>query len=73
MTEISMLAIDLAKRSFQVYAIGLGGMVIYNRALSRSRLIVLLAGLPVAWLRLKRARRRITGAGWRRHKAMRSD
>ena len=44
MTEISMLAIDLAKGRFQVYAIGPGGLVIYNSALSRSRLIVLLAG-----------------------------
>ncbi len=46
MTEIGMLAIDLAKGSFQVCAIGPGGMVIYNRALSRSRLIALLADQP---------------------------
>lgn len=46
MTEISMLAIDLAKGSFQVCAIGPGGIVIFNRALSRSRLIALLADQP---------------------------
>ena len=45
-TKISMLAIDLAKGSFQVCAVGPGGMVIYNRALSRSRLIALLADQP---------------------------
>lgn len=46
MTEISMLAIDLAKGSFQVCAIGPDGVVIYNRALSRSRLTALLADQP---------------------------
>ncbi len=46
MTRISMLAIDLAKGSFQVCAIGPDGAVVYNRALSRSRLIALLADQP---------------------------
>ncbi|MBG6178609.1 transposase [Labrenzia sp. EL_208] len=46
MTGISMLAIDLAKGSFQVCAIGPNGSVVYNRALSRSRLIALLADQP---------------------------
>ncbi|MBG6176213.1 transposase, partial [Labrenzia sp. EL_208] len=46
MTGISMLAIDLAKESFQVCAIGPNGSVVYNRALSRSRLIALLADQP---------------------------
>ncbi|MBG6212001.1 transposase [Labrenzia sp. EL_126] len=46
MTGISMLAIDLAKGSFQVCAIGPDGAVVYNRALSRSRLIALLADQP---------------------------
>jgi transposase len=41
-----MLAIDLAKGSFQVCAIGPDGVVIYNRALSRSRLTALLADQP---------------------------
>lgn len=43
MTTISMLAIDLAKGSFQVCAIGLDGAVLYNRVLSRTRLTNLLA------------------------------
>lgn len=43
---ISMLAIDLAKGSFQVCAIGLDGAVLYNRVLSRSRLAALLAEQP---------------------------
>jgi transposase len=42
-TPISMLAIDLAKGSFQVCAIGLDGAVLYNRVLSRTRLAALLA------------------------------
>lgn len=43
-TPIRMLAIDLAKGSFQVCAIGQDGSVPYNRMLSRSRLATLLAG-----------------------------
>jgi len=35
---ISMLAIDLAKGSFRVCAVGLDGAVLYNRVLSRTRL-----------------------------------
>ena len=42
-TPISMLAIDLAKGSFQVCAIGRDGAVLYNRMLSRTRLAALLA------------------------------
>jgi transposase len=42
-TPISMLAIDLAKGSFQVCAIGLDGAVLYNRVQSRTRLAALLA------------------------------
>ncbi|WP_233713097.1 hypothetical protein [Amaricoccus solimangrovi] len=38
MTKISMLAIDLAKGSFQVCAVGAGGTVLYNRVLSRTEL-----------------------------------
>lgn len=43
---INMLAIDLAKGSFQVCAIGSDGAVLYNRALSRPRLAALLAEQP---------------------------
>jgi len=42
-TPINMLAIDLAKGSFQVCAIGQDGAVLYNRVLSRTRLASLLA------------------------------
>jgi hypothetical protein len=38
-TRISMLAIDLAKGSFKVCAIGTDGAVLYNRVLSRPRLM----------------------------------
>lgn len=44
--KISLLAIDLAKGSFQVCAVGPDGAVLYNRALSRTRLMALLAGQP---------------------------
>ncbi len=45
-TNISILAIDLAKGSFQVCAVGPDGAVLYNRALSRTRLAALLAEQP---------------------------
>ena len=45
-TKISMLAIDLAKGSFQVCAVGQDGAVLSNRALSRTRLAALLAEQP---------------------------
>ena len=44
--KISMLAIDLAKGSFQVCAIGANGAVLNNRVLSRTRLAALLAEQP---------------------------
>ena len=46
-TPISMLAIDLTKSSVQVCAIGANGAVLYNRVLSRIRLMTLLAEQPV--------------------------
>ena len=46
-TKISMLAIDLAKGSFQVCAVGSDGAVLSNRAMSRTRLASLLAEQPV--------------------------
>ena len=45
-TNISMLAIDLAKGSFQVCALVPEGTVLYNRAVSRTRLAALLAEQP---------------------------
>lgn len=45
-TNISMLATDLAKGSFQVCAVGPEGTVLYNRSLSRARLATLLADQP---------------------------
>ena len=44
--KISMLAIDLAKGSFQVCAVGADGEVLYNRVLSRTRLATLLGEQP---------------------------
>ncbi len=45
-TNISMLAVDLSKGSFQVCAVGSGGTVLYNRALSRARFSALLVDQP---------------------------
>lgn len=45
-SKISILAIDLAKGSFQVCAVGPDGMVVSNRAMSRTRLATLLADHP---------------------------
>ncbi|MEI4235345.1 transposase [Roseovarius sp. D22-M7] len=42
-TKIKMLAIDLAKGSFQVCAVTADGAVPYNRVMSRTRLAALLA------------------------------
>ena len=44
--KISVLAIDLAKGSFQVCAVGPDGAVLYNRPLSRTRLAALLTEQP---------------------------
>ncbi len=46
MTEVHMLSIDLAKRSFQVCATDVGGAVLFNRMVSRSKLEQLLATQP---------------------------
>ncbi len=45
-TPRSILAIDLAKGSFQVCAIEADGAVPYNRVLSRTRLMALLEEQP---------------------------
>jgi transposase len=42
MTQVHILAIDLAKRSFQVCGTDRGGAVLFNRLLSRARLQQLL-------------------------------
>lgn len=42
MLDVHMLAIDLAKRSFQVCATDRGGEILFNRTLSRARLAQLL-------------------------------
>jgi len=38
MTDVHILAIDLAKRSFQVCATAAGGGVLFNRMVSRAKL-----------------------------------
>ena len=43
MSEISILAIDLAKGSFQVCGVKADGVVVFNRSVSRLRLYQLLS------------------------------
>ena len=43
MTEVGILAIDLAKGSFQVCAVAADGAVLFNRVMTRTRLAALLA------------------------------
>lgn len=42
MTQVHILAIDLAKRNFQVCGTDRGGAVLFNRVLSRARLLQIL-------------------------------
>ena len=46
MPDVHVLAIDLAKRSFQVCGTDRGGAVLFNRMLSRAKLIQLLSAQP---------------------------
>jgi transposase len=46
MSDVHVLAIDLAKRSFQVCGTDQGGAVLFNRVLSRAKLMQLLAAQP---------------------------
>ncbi len=46
MSKINILAIDLAKNSFQVCGVRSDGVVVFNRAVSRARLVRLLADQP---------------------------
>ncbi len=43
MSDVHVLAIDLAKRSFQVCATDRGGAVLFNRTVSRAKLLQLLS------------------------------
>ena len=46
MEEVSIIGIDLAKRSFQVHGAKAGGSVAYRRKLGRGRLLSFLASQP---------------------------
>lgn len=71
MSEISILAIDLAKGSFQVCAVRADGVVVFNKSVSRPKLYQLLAEQDAASLRWKHVPRRITGGVWSNHMGMR--
>lgn len=46
MTNVHIVAIDLAKRSFQVCATALGGAVLFNRSVSRAKLEAVIRERP---------------------------
>ena len=46
MSEIGILAINLAKNSFQLCGVRSDGVEVFNRAVSRGRLVQLLADQP---------------------------
>lgn len=46
MTDVHILAIDLAKHSFQVCATALGGAVLFNRTVSRAKFEAILREQP---------------------------
>ena len=68
-TKIGMLAIDLAKGSFQVCAVGPEGAAHYNRGLSRTRLATRLAEQPACVLAMEA---RATSHHWGRAEKPRS-
>ena len=58
MADVHILAIDLAKRSFQVCATDPGGAVLFNRTVSRAKLEQLLGmqhGVSSRWRAAPRA------------------
>ena len=62
MSEVHILAIDLAKRSFQVCATAPGGEVLFNRTVSRARLEKILRERRALW-RWKHALQATIGGG----------
>lgn len=57
-----MLAIGLVKGSFQAHAIGRDGAVLYNRVLSRARLVAVLADPQSMLMAMKPGPPHTTGA-----------
>ena len=46
MDEVSIIGIDLAKRSFQLHGARAGGSVVFRKTLSRGKLLAFLASAP---------------------------
>jgi transposase len=70
-TKISMLAIGLAKGSFQDCAVAPEGRVLYNRSLSRTRLAALLAEQAACIVAMEACASSHHWAGWRNGTATR--
>lgn len=62
MTDVYILAIDLAKRSFQVCATAPGGAVLFNRMVSRVKLEAMLREQAPCIVAMKACATRQSGA-----------
>jgi transposase len=63
MTDVHIIAIDLAKRSFQVCATALGGAVLFNRTVSRAKLEAVLREQPPCIVAMEACATSHSGAG----------
>jgi hypothetical protein len=67
LTDVHILAIDLAKRSFRACATAVGGADLFNRMVSRAKVeTVLREQTPSALGRRRRTRRAISSDGLRK-------
>ena len=69
MEEVSIIGIDLAKRSFQVHGAKSDGSAAFRRKLSRGKMLGFLASQPPARWRWRRAPAPTIGAGRSRRSA----
>ncbi len=49
MREITTLAIDLAKRVFQLHGVDAHGVAVLQRRVSRAQLLAVIAQIPRSW------------------------
>ncbi len=71
MLDVHVLAIDLAKRSFPKCAADRGGTVLFNRAVSRTKLAQMLTGQPPCIVAMEACATSHYWGEWRNPVAMR--
>ena len=62
MEQVTIVGIDLAKRSFQLHGAGADGSIAFRRKLSREKLLDFLASQPRCVVAMEAARALINGA-----------